>query len=76
MEVLAIARMLLEQKPVPNEIFTEHQLITSRNVDLLYPLDRRTTELARTVDKFPTPRYPSTSPQRPDAAPAVHSHPL
>lgn len=51
-ELLALARMMLEGKPVPAEVFVKHQLITSRNVDLLYPLDRASgtaSQAAKTV---------------------------
>jgi hypothetical protein len=32
---------ILNKKPVPSTVFVKHQLITPRNVDLIYPLDER-----------------------------------
>jgi hypothetical protein len=30
---------MLEQKAVPNATFVKHQLLTPKNVNLIYPLD-------------------------------------
>jgi ribose transport system substrate-binding protein len=38
-EIIPLALGILNKKPVPNTVFVKHQLITPRNVDLLYPLD-------------------------------------
>jgi ribose transport system substrate-binding protein len=40
-ELIALALGMLEKKSVPATVFVKHQLITPRNVDLLYPLDDR-----------------------------------
>jgi hypothetical protein len=32
---------MLQKKSVPFTVFVKHQLITPRNVDLIYPLDER-----------------------------------
>ena len=32
---------MLEKRSVPATVFVKHQLITPRNVDLMYPLDDR-----------------------------------
>ncbi len=39
-ELLPLALNLLERKPVPPATFVKHQLLTPKNVDLIYPLDR------------------------------------
>ncbi len=39
--ILPLAIGLLQKKSVPPAVFVKHQLITTRNVDLLYPLDAR-----------------------------------
>jgi ribose transport system substrate-binding protein len=39
-ELIPLALNLLEHKPVPPATFVKHQLLTSKNVDLVYPLDR------------------------------------
>jgi ribose transport system substrate-binding protein len=38
-ELMPLVLNLLEHKPVPPATFVKHQLLTSRNVNLLYPLD-------------------------------------
>ncbi|MDE3105336.1 MAG: substrate-binding domain-containing protein [Acidobacteriota bacterium] len=38
-EIIALAMQMLQNKPTPNTVFVKHQLITPRNVDLIYPLD-------------------------------------
>jgi ribose transport system substrate-binding protein len=38
-ELIPLALNLLERKPVPPATFVRHQLLTPRNVNLIYPLD-------------------------------------
>ena len=38
-EIIALALGLLQKRAVPSTVFVKHQLITPRNVDLIYPLD-------------------------------------
>jgi ribose transport system substrate-binding protein len=38
--LVPLALSILQNKPVPAAVFVEHQLITPKNVRLLYPLDR------------------------------------
>jgi len=38
-EIIPLAISILQKKPVPSTVFVKHQLITPRNVDLIYPLD-------------------------------------
>jgi ribose transport system substrate-binding protein len=38
-ELIPLALNILQQKPAPAAIFVKHQLLTPRNVDLVYPLD-------------------------------------
>jgi ribose transport system substrate-binding protein len=38
-ELITLALGMLQKKSVPTTVFVKHQLITPRNVDLLYPLD-------------------------------------
>jgi len=38
-ELIMLALNILQQKPVPATTFVKHQLLTPRNVDLVYPLD-------------------------------------
>jgi len=40
-ELIPLALNILRQKPVPAAIFVKHQLLTPRNVDLVYPLDKQ-----------------------------------
>lgn len=40
-EIIPLALGILQKKSVPSTVFVKHQLITPRNVDLLYPLDER-----------------------------------
>ncbi len=40
-EIIPLAIGILQKRSVPNTVFVKHQLITSRNVDLIYPLDDR-----------------------------------
>ena len=40
-ELIPLALNILRQKPVPSTIFVKHQLLTPRNVDLIYPLDQQ-----------------------------------
>lgn len=39
-ELIPLALNILQNKSVPTAIFVKHQLLTPRNVDLIYPLDR------------------------------------
>jgi ribose transport system substrate-binding protein len=38
-EIIPLAIGILQKKSVPSTVFVKHQLITPRNVDLIYPLD-------------------------------------
>ena len=38
-ELIPLALNILQHKPAPAAIFVKHQLLTPRNVDLVYPLD-------------------------------------
>lgn len=38
-ELIPLALNILRKKPVPTALFVKHQLLTPRNVDLVYPLD-------------------------------------
>ncbi len=38
-ELIPLALNILKKKPVPTAVFAKHQLLTPRNVDLVYPLD-------------------------------------
>jgi ribose transport system substrate-binding protein len=40
-EIIPLAIGILQKRSVPTTAFVKHQLITSRNVDLIYPLDDR-----------------------------------
>jgi ribose transport system substrate-binding protein len=40
-EIMALALQILQKKTPPSTVFVKHQLITARNVDLIYPLDDR-----------------------------------
>jgi ribose transport system substrate-binding protein len=40
-EIIPLAIGILQKRSVPTTVFVKHQLITSRNVDLIYPLDDR-----------------------------------
>ncbi|MGA2535609.1 MAG: substrate-binding domain-containing protein [Terracidiphilus sp.] len=42
-ELVPLALNILQKKPVPTAIFVKHQLLTPRNVDLVYPLDNSNT---------------------------------
>ena len=39
-ELIPLALNILQKKPVPSTVFVKHQLLTPRNVDLVYPLDK------------------------------------
>jgi ribose transport system substrate-binding protein len=39
-ELIPLALNILQKKPVPATVFVKHQLLTPRNVDLVYPLDK------------------------------------
>jgi ribose transport system substrate-binding protein len=47
-ELIPLALNILQQKPVPSAIFVKHQLLTPRNVDLIYPLDQQSTTTSDT----------------------------
>jgi ribose transport system substrate-binding protein len=49
-EIIPLALGILQKKSVPSTVFVKHQLITPRNVDLIYPLDERHD--ARMVSSF------------------------
>lgn len=38
-ELIPLALNILRKKPAPTTVFAKHQLLTPRNVDLIYPLD-------------------------------------
>lgn len=38
-ELIPLALNILRKRPVPTALFVKHQLLTPRNVDLIYPLD-------------------------------------
>lgn len=40
-EIIPLALSILQKKAAPSTLFVKHQLITPRNVDLIYPLDER-----------------------------------
>jgi ribose transport system substrate-binding protein len=40
-EIIPLALSILQKKAVPSTVFVKHQLITPRNVDLIYPLDEK-----------------------------------
>ena len=42
-ELIPLAISILQKKPVPSAVFVKHQLITPRNVGLLYPLKTERT---------------------------------
>ncbi|MGH9350983.1 MAG: substrate-binding domain-containing protein [Terriglobia bacterium] len=44
-QLIPLAQDILQKKPVSSAVFVKHQLITPKNVDLVYPLDRRDEEL-------------------------------
>lgn len=39
-ELIPLALNILRKKPAPSAVFVKHQLLTPRNVDLVYPLDK------------------------------------
>jgi ribose transport system substrate-binding protein len=39
-DLISLALEILEKRQVPSAVFTKHHLLTSRNVDLIYPLDK------------------------------------
>ncbi len=47
-ELIPLALNILRKKPAPATVFVKHQLLTPRNVDLIYPLDERSTATAET----------------------------
>lgn len=46
-ELIPMALNILRQKPAPATMFVKHQLLTPRNVDLIYPLDKQMSWTAR-----------------------------
>ncbi len=55
-ELITLALSTLRKKPVPSTVFVKHQLITPRNVDLIYPLDamsRHRTPLESNTRRVP-----------------------
>ena len=54
-ELIPLALNILRKKPVPSTIFVKHQLLTPRNVDLIYPLDERPSAAVETA-KAPVAR--------------------
>jgi ribose transport system substrate-binding protein len=44
-EIIPLALQILQKKAVPSTVFVKHQLITPRNVDLIYPLDERDVKI-------------------------------
>jgi len=40
-EIVPLALQILQKKALPSTVFVKHQLITPRNVDLIYPLDEK-----------------------------------
>jgi ribose transport system substrate-binding protein len=39
-ELIPLCLNILQNKPTPPAVFVKHQLITPKNVRLIYPLDR------------------------------------
>jgi ribose transport system substrate-binding protein len=51
-EIIPMALQMLQKKALPSTVFVKHQLITSRNVDLVYPLDdRQETKIGFTEER-------------------------
>lgn len=48
-ELIQLAMNILRQKPTPATNFVKHQLLTPRNVDLIYPFDKETTASATRI---------------------------
>jgi ribose transport system substrate-binding protein len=46
-ELIPLALNILQQKPAPAAVFVKHQLLTPRNVDLVYPLDESGASASR-----------------------------
>jgi ribose transport system substrate-binding protein len=46
-EIIPLALGILAKKALASTVFVKHQLITPRNVDLVYPLDERPATMAR-----------------------------
>ena len=60
-ELIPLALNILRKKPAPSTVFVKHQLLTPRNVDLIYPLDERLTGLAD-AGKLPPARASARQP--------------
>jgi len=43
--IIPLALSILQKKTVPSTVFVRHQLITPRNVDLIYPLDEHAAKI-------------------------------
>jgi ribose transport system substrate-binding protein len=52
-ELIPLALNILQQKPAPAALFVKHQLLTPRNVDLVYPLDEVGAGAARKITNGP-----------------------
>jgi ribose transport system substrate-binding protein len=48
-EIIPLALGILAKKSLASTVFVKHQLITPRNVDLVYPLDERRMDLTRGI---------------------------
>jgi len=56
-EIIPLALSILQKKSAPSTVFVKHQLITPRNVDLIYPLDERRDPKLGFRPKKLTPTY-------------------
>ncbi|MDR3791935.1 MAG: substrate-binding domain-containing protein [Terracidiphilus sp.] len=52
-DLISLALGILEKRQVPSAVFAKHQLLTPRNVDLIYPLDRPLAPQPLQVEGFP-----------------------
>ena len=53
-DLISLALGILEKRQVPAAMFVKHQLLTPRNVDLIYPLDRPFAPQPMAVETFPS----------------------
>lgn len=44
-QLVQLTLSILQKKPVPSAVFVKHQLITPKNVDLIYPFDHHDIRL-------------------------------
>jgi ribose transport system substrate-binding protein len=51
-ELIALALSILQKKSVPAINYVRHQLLTLRNVDLIYPLDELSSSCKKTSDEL------------------------